>query len=130
MRYTNNAKIIWISKLLTEISDINIKFNSIKIYSNSKQSKLYSNNNIIKEKPKLLIVFIIYSANNNFNSFCTLCFISKQIQVVNWNKLMIKMSEKLKKVHVNFWELYNLPLLLGKIYVAILLDAKIYKIWI
>lgn len=43
---------------------------------------------------------------------------------------MIEVSEKLEEVHVDLWGPHNLPLLSGKTYAAILLDAKTRKTWV
>lgn len=43
---------------------------------------------------------------------------------------MIEVSEKLEEVHVDLWGPHNLPLLSGKTYAAILLDAKTCNTWV
>lgn len=43
---------------------------------------------------------------------------------------MIKVKEKLNKVHVDIWKPHYALLLSRKIYIIILLDAKTWKSWI
>lgn len=43
---------------------------------------------------------------------------------------MIEVKKKLDEMHVNLWRSHYPPLLLGKTYLAILIDANIQKLWV
>lgn len=49
--------------------------------------------------------------DNNYEIFLlhTPCISSKSIQVVKQNKNMILTINKLEEVHINLWDLHNLP---------------------
>lgn len=124
------------------MGDFNSAYDPIEVYSDSEQSgsnnQTGSHNN---EHPNSEIApistttftkasLLAISTDNDFDSLCTPCIASKQTRVVIQNKPMTEVNKKLKEVHVDLWGPHYPPSLSGKMYAAILLDAKMRKSWV
>lgn len=144
MKYIGNVKVIKVSRFLTKIGIFDIEYDFTKVYSKLKESKLEDEKlsqlwtSPLPLSPTILptkISFGLLKTNivcttidNDFNSLYLFCMASKQTHVVVQSKLIIKIDEKLDKVHVNLWEPHYFALLSRKSHVAIFLNAKTRKI--
>lgn len=105
MRYASNAKIIRVSKLLTGMGDLNVKYDPKNVYSNSEHLESEDDTDIVKKLSEPLIMFAFHTTNNiiksDFDSICYLYISSKQTRIVNHRKSMTKAKKKLEEVCVN-----------------------------
>lgn len=128
------------------MGNFNLKYNSTKVYSNSKGSSLELEDEDILPRsdttssiaiPNTLIPNIIIGTNNelvtssvytavdqDFNSLYSPYITSKQTCVIIRNEPRTMVEEKLDKVHIDLWEPYHPGSLEDKMYVAILLNKK------
>lgn len=129
------------------MGNFNLKYDSTKVYSNSKGSHLELEDenilprsdttssiaipntlvpNIMIQTDNELVTSSVYTAvDQDFNSLYSPYVTSKQTRVIIQNEPRTMAKEKLDKVHIDLWEPYSPGSLVGKIYVAIFLDEKI-----
>ncbi len=141
--HVSNTRVIWVSKLLTEMGDFSENYDPVEIYSDFKASELEEsldspdliNNDstnadtaIETQHGRLMKASKI--TDSDFDEIYEPYMESKQTRVVRRYKPMIPAEEKLEEVHVDLWWSHDLPSLSGSVYAAILICEKTRKSWV
>lgn len=67
--------------------------------------------------------------NDNVEKLCDPCIESKHTKIIGYKKKTLT-TRKLQEIYADLWELYNLLLLLEKIYIGLLFDKFTCKSWV
>lgn len=137
LTYISNARIIRASRLTNgiDLNNKNKQYVPIEVFIESDESNMSdlsefkeSSNNLTPSHTTTALVCRT-RVEDTLNKLCKPCIRSKSSQVIKHNKDMTVITEKLKKIYVDFWGSHNPPSLSKSTYTAILICKHIRKTW-
>lgn len=123
--HASNAKVIQAFKLVDRINLGEILGLVDKLHSFNSKSDNNSNTETTY-KPAFINKAIEYNLGD-VKEFCKICIKSKYTRIINSKKMTIT-KRRLQKIYANLWGLYKYTSILGKSYIALLLNKFMYKL--
>lgn len=129
--YASNGWIIQAFKLvdrikLSDVATSNYNDDQFSSDSEADDGKQSEPNIDIYINPTLVL---LHKDMGSIKNLCDTCIKNKYIKIIK-HKAMTSAVQKLKEIHANLWGPHNLPFILEKSYISLLLDKYIQKSWV